>query len=111
MEAVGEGLGCFSTIASSGTAITLVLVLVVIVAVELMPGRREFLISSDILSSSSSVTLNSFASWPSATLLISVSSTFTSTLIVLMSAIVISGVVERPATAYSPTRVGMSATT
>jgi hypothetical protein len=42
---------------------------------------------------------------------ISVSSTLTSTLIVDMSAIVISGVLERLATAYSPTRVGMSAMT
>jgi hypothetical protein len=37
-DAEGGG-GCFSTIDSSGTARTLVFVSVVIVAVELMPGR------------------------------------------------------------------------
>src|SRR2546422_2151414 len=148
----GEAFGCFSTIASSGTAMTLFLVLVVIVAVELMPGRRPFLISSG-KSRNSIVTLNSFASctftrldrppvvsdletasgffcvttalislsprastltftgWPTSTLEISVSSTFTSTLIVDMSAMVIKGVDDKAETAYSPTRVGMSAIT
>src|ERR1700687_3814731 len=133
----GEEFGCFSTMASRGTAITLFWVLVVMVTVELMPGRKAFLTSSGNVASNFQVTLNSFASWtftrgdrppvvsdfatasgffrvttalislspsastltfagwPTSTLLISVSSTFTSTLIVDMSAIVISGVVER----------------
>ena len=52
-----------------------------------------------------------FASWPTSTLAISVSSTFTSTLIVDISAIVMSGVDESCETANSPTRVGISATT
>src|SRR3989442_8599493 len=150
---VGEGVGCFSTMASSGTAITLFWVLVVMVTVELMPGRKAFLTSSGNVSSNFRVTLNSFASWtftrgerppvvsdfatasgffnvttalmslspsastltfagwPTTTLEISVSSTFTSTLIVDMSAIVIKGVDDKAETAYSPTRVGMSAIT
>src|SRR3977135_3389186 len=60
-EGEGEAFGCFSTMASSGIAMTLFFVLVVIVAVELMPGRRPFLISSG-KSRNSIVTLNSFAS-------------------------------------------------
>jgi hypothetical protein len=55
------GVADFSTIDSSGTASTLFLVLVVIVAVELMPGRRALCISL-VSSFSWRVTLNSLAS-------------------------------------------------
>ena len=57
----GEG-GAFSTIDCKGTATTLFLVFVVMVAVALIPGRKAFLISSGMLLSTWMVTLNSFAS-------------------------------------------------
>src|SRR5450432_2387075 len=62
IEGVGDGEGCFSTMASSGAAITLFFVLVVMVAVELIPGRKASFVSSD-RSFNSIVTLNSLASW------------------------------------------------